>query len=103
MAGRSDVVVDAKDLAVDANTMLVLLKHLLNLLEKQVKMLKELAEAHQVMHGTGVSGDRQEEADFIMVQQHRMREIVELMTRQIKTMRSCVETNLAMATQTKED
>ena len=92
MAERSDLFVDAKDVAVGA---VVVVKHQLNLLEKQVRMLKELAEASAVVHNKQTTGDRQEQADFVVVRRERMREIVEQMTREIKVAQSLAEANLA--------
>ena len=71
------------DLVVDANAMLVTLKQQMNLLDKQIRMLSDLAEAAAVLHREEDLGDRHEKADFVVVHQQRMREIVEQMKQEI--------------------
>jgi hypothetical protein len=59
-------------LVVDANAMLATLKHQLNLLDKQIRMLSELADAAPVVH------------------QQRMREIVDQMKQQVQMIKIAV-------------
>ncbi len=78
------------DLIVDANAMLMTLKHQLSLLDKQIRMLGELAEAAPALHHEEGLGDRYEKADFVIVHQQRMREIVEQMKPQVQMIKVAV-------------
>ncbi len=75
---------------VDANAMLVALKHQLSLLEKQIRMLSQLAEAAPALHHEQELGDRHEKADFVVVHQQRMLEIVDQMKQQVRMIRISV-------------
>jgi hypothetical protein len=77
-------------LVVDANAMLATLKHQLNLLDKQIRMLSELADAAPVLHREQDLGDRHEKADFVVVHQQRMREIVDQMKQQVQMIKIAV-------------
>lgn len=65
--------------AVDANAVLLNLKHQLSLLEKQIRMLNEMAEAGPAMHRGEELKEWGQEGDFVVVHRQRMREIVRQM------------------------
>ena len=72
------------DLVLDAKAMLVVLKAQLGLLEKQIRMLSQLLEGSPGIDRDAGFGDRRQEADFVVVDQLRLRELVEQMGEQVK-------------------
>ncbi len=66
-------------------------KHDLSLIEKQVRMLGELAENAKVLHEEPKPDETQGLTDFIIVDQRRTREIVELMRSEVGHLRFGIE------------
>ena len=90
MVSIGGVVQAESDLVVNAHAMLMTLKHEFGPLEKQIRMLSELAEAGPVLHREEKLGDRSEKTDFVVVHQQQMRESIEQIKQQVEMIKVAV-------------